>query len=1113
MRRPMMSERNPPDMLARQAAIDPNRSFIVQAPAGSGKTSLLTDRILALLARVQEPEQLVAMTFTRKAAAEMHSRVLEKLERAASLDPPSEPYERAGWVLARAVLERDQALGWGLLEHPARLRIQTIDSFCASLVRAMPWLTGLGGMPRIVDDAPALHQEAARRTVQAAGEHDCVRRLLIHLDLAVESVVQALTDMLGKRDHWLPLLKQGEDVSQLQVFLEQTIAAELDCVAQSMPVGWQSVLAEPARLAAQALIEDGKHEHPVTALLDWQAGQLQADPSDLPRWRALAALLLTQDGTTRKSLTKNIGCPPGSQQKETLSGWLDSMSVDDQAMAWVSNLAAVPGMPDPELSEAQWEILTAQLQCLRLAAANLLLVFAERGEVDFIEVTQRAVQALGDSDDPSDLLLKLDNRIAHVLVDEFQDTSSMQLNLLRLLTSGWQAGDGRTLFLVGDPMQSIYRFRKAEVGLFLQVQARGIGDVALEPLTLTSNFRSQAGLVDWVNATFAPLFPAMNHSEFGAIRYEPADAWHALASHEAVTWHLEQEDDAAWARVVEIASQAWTRHGESDKPMAILVRSRAHLGEVARELAKANLPCRAIELDSLASRTVVVDLLQLTRALVHRGDRAAWLGVLRAPWCGLTTGTLLRLFGHSQQAVCDVLADCLSSAHARPEIEADQWARLQGVAGILLDGLRNDNALPLVARLEIVWRALEGHRLVTAATDLEDAQSYLRLVQRLSDYSQIDLDELERQLAKLYAEPQGAGRAIEVMTMHKAKGLEFEAVVLLGLERKPRADTSPLVRIEQQDQRVLFGPVKARIEQEQDSLSRYLAQREAMRQAFEVDRLLYVAATRARSSLHLVAVCSVNPKTGDWADPVKSSLLWRLWRFRPAMAAPAIQCDAAQQTAAQPWWQAPPMLRRPEPIAASQSLSRLAGASSAVAAGGKRSGDRFAWPVAETSERISGVLIHAWLARYAERASTHSDHRVPELDLLQRQLRALGLPGPLRADAAREVAAALLAMLASQRGQWLLSQPLRRVEWALMDARQTISIMDLAIDLPDRWLVVDYKTTRPAANESEAEFAARMIARYGGQMARYQEQLQLLDGRAAQAVLYFPRDDRWIEVD
>jgi hypothetical protein len=123
----------------------------------------------------------------------------------------------------------------------------------------------------------------------------------------------------------------------------------------------------------------------------------------------------------------------------------------------------------------------ALARLMKLAAAELWLVFREAGEVDFGELAARAIAALGDEMDPTELGLRLDWRIRHLLVDEFQDTSPTQVELLQRLTAGWQQGDGRTLFCVGDPMQSIYRFRKAEVGLFLRAKAHGIGGLRLIP--------------------------------------------------------------------------------------------------------------------------------------------------------------------------------------------------------------------------------------------------------------------------------------------------------------------------------------------------------------------------------------------------------------------------------------------------------------------------------------------------------------------------------------------------------------------------------------------------------------------------------------------------------
>jgi ATP-dependent helicase/nuclease subunit A len=127
-----------------------------------------------------------------------------------------------------------------------------------------------------------------------------------------------------------------------------------------------------------------------------------------------------------------------------------------------------------------------------------------------------AQRALGEPEEPTDLALSLDYQIRHLLVDEFQDTSVSQFSLLEKLTAGWQRGDGRTIFVVGDPMQSIYRFREAEVGLFLKACGDGIGAIPLELVRLSANFRSDKGIVDWVNATFPSVLPTEEEITTGA---------------------------------------------------------------------------------------------------------------------------------------------------------------------------------------------------------------------------------------------------------------------------------------------------------------------------------------------------------------------------------------------------------------------------------------------------------------------------------------------------------------------------------------------------------------------------------------------------------------------
>ena len=1145
------TERLPQDHAARTDALDPTRSFLVQAPAGSGKTELLTDRILALLATVNRPEEIVAITFTRKAASEMHARVLSKLRR--GLDaPPEAMHERRSWELARAALARNDEQGWHLLDHPARLAIRTIDSFCAGLVRSMPWLSELGGMPEITDDARAHYEAAARATLDLADDYDAVRILLQHLDVDVQAAKDAIADMLGQRDQWLPLLRHGSDREGMQAMLAEAIGEDLDALCEAMPYGWSEALCGPARLAATHL-QDGDDDNKLLALLDW-TDDLPPDAQVLDQWRAVAHLLLTGTGSLRKTVNKNLGFPAKCAHKEPFVAWLEAA---DGEAAWVRRLHAVRDIPAPHFTDAQWEVLGAQLMTLALAVAQLRLRFADKGEVDFIEIAQRAAAALGSADDPGELLLKLDASIRHLLIDEFQDTSQTQLDLLRTLTSGWQAGDGRSLFLVGDPMQSIYRFRKAEVGLFLEVADIGVGELTPDFLNLTDNFRSQAGIVEWVNQSFANLLPKRSDAAAGAIAYSPSTAFHDALPEAAVRFHPawsraggtpaeEQAEDIA----VGLVRQALIDHKGAKHPVAILVRARSHLGNLTRRLAQEGIRCRAVDLVPLALRPVVADLVQLVRALSHPADRMAWLSVLRAPYCGLTLTSLQRLFGDDHITPVPVLLEralrmtpatapavvssapqgsLFDSAPATPDtpsaqalLSADEFERLRQVAAVLLDKRNASGAMPFAAWVESLWRRLGGPALYAGLSVANDAESLFQLVERLAPHGAIDPAALDAGISRLFAAPDAADEdegAVEIMTMHKSKGLQFETVILYGLHRAPRGDQAPLVRFEQSGGRVLFGPVKPRAEAEADPISRYLGAREARRASYEIDRLLYVAATRARKRLHLVGHVSIDEASGQVKTPPSASLLGRLWPCLPTPQPPAQDQQAEPDAVDAPEWQGEPLRR-----VATEGLAQLARQSNVSLSAGFGTAERGAW--GDGSEHPAwqleagydaaiGTLAHAWLARIGQ-DGTHAwpaPALADRLPAMRRQLTRAGIPASQADDAAQAVLETLQATLADERGLWLLSQSGARREWPLIDAAGKVSVIDLALSTEDGWLIVDYKTGRPHPGESPTAFATRMRQRHGEQLLRYCTQVTALDGRLARAALYFPRARAWIDLN
>lgn len=582
-----------PDLAERRRAVDIRRSFIVQAPAGSGKTELLVQRILALLAVSRAPEEVLAITFTRKAAGEMRQRLLEALERAGDDQPPQEDHARETWNRARLVLETDRREGWHLKQNPSRLQLMTIDSLCALLTRRMPWLSGFGAQPRINEQPEELYLAAAESLISRldgdpAGQV-AVECLLAHLDNRMTLLRDMLVSMLGRRDQWLRHML-GQRSAGSRALLE----AGLRRYIISTLVRTRSILGtETCRslelLGAYAAGNLGKDDpdHPMRRLCD--SFTLSAEIDDLTAWLGIAHMVLTSAGTVRKSVDKRTGFPAAKtplamDMKSRMCACLEQLRENVHARDCLLELRRLPAA---SYAPDQWLILEALVELLPLAVLELRDLFRSRGEVDFIEIAGAAQAALGDADNPEDLLLQMDSRIRHILVDEFQDTSFAQFALLQKLVAGWAPDDGRTLFLVGDPMQSIYRFREAEVGLFLRACEQGLNDLPLQRIQLTANFRSQAKLVAWSNLFFADLFPEREDQVRGAVRFSPASAVRSALDEEAVFFHgyIDRQDRLEAERVVDLVRQSLREDQEAS--IAVLVRSRNHLVEIISALKQA----------------------------------------------------------------------------------------------------------------------------------------------------------------------------------------------------------------------------------------------------------------------------------------------------------------------------------------------------------------------------------------------------------------------------------------------------------------------------------------------------------------------------------------------
>ena len=1141
----------PADWKAREQGRNPQHSYIVQAPAGSGKTELLTQRMLGLLAHVENPEEVIAITFTRKAAAEMNHRLISHLHAAARNNDEEElePHEQVSRELALAALKNDAKQGWNLLEQSSRLRIRTIDSLCSELARQLPVLSGLGGGQEIAVDTDSLYRIAAARTM-AAIEDDSdplqtdVIRVLDRYNNQYDRLVELLTGMLSNRDQWLVHLVElrtgdGFNRQGLEEALRHLIENQLEKARQIMP---RALSIDLPRFYNYAISNNAVNGDELKALLDACGGSdcsaldLPATADFLPFWRTMINSLLTTAGVMRKSSPSTSGGFPApsntkdpggkvlfKQWKDNFKALLDNYSEEDRLREVLNTIRT---LPDPDYEDEAWESLESLMLILIRAAAEWKVVMAETGEVDFGEVSDRAIKSLGHEGAPSELALRMDYRIQHLLVDEFQDTSASQIRLLKQLTSGWSNGDGRTLFLVGDPMQSIYRFRKAEVSLFIQAWHGMLFDyIQLKPLQLSVNFRSTQPIVDWLNETFPVVMPWEDDPVLGAVSYSSACSKPGVSDKGAVNIQILSDKDYAQEaqQVIEVIRQS-----DPDDTIAILVRVRGHASEILAKLdnLKQDNPrfrYQAIKFAPLAETTPIQDLVSLTLALTQPADRLAWLATLRAPYIGLDLADLDALVsGNTTNILLDAISVYADGKGGQTTLSMNGQHRLMRTAPVLLEAIGRRGRQSVRSLIESTWTRLGGPACVDNASELNDAATYFDLLGSLEDENlPIDHDTLNLRMEKLYAEPDaGADKKLQVLTIHAAKGLQFDTVILPGLNRAPAGDDSKLLHwfeLAGKD-KIVMSPMRNTAEKEKQKKSgdliKYIASVEKQRRSLEDGRLLYVAATRAVRDLHLFA--AIKPNTKDEVKTNTSSLLGGLWPaikevqtplieqaardFQPAEDTPVTRLPGDYRRLADDWLLPDP----PKPV---QSASaEQAEAQDYI---------EFSW--AGEDARLTGNLVHRILQLIGEQGLDHweaSGGFAKRTNWCRQQLASEGVQKD-KADAIIiSTTKAITNCLASRQGRWILeNHEDAHCEYAIttiLDNRPRNLVLDRTfIENGTRW-IIDYKTSSHGGGDLEG-FLNNETSRYREQLQRYQLAMAITESQPIRAALYFPLLDRLCE--
>jgi len=1170
------------DQSIRDELLNIEQSFIVQAPAGSGKTEILTQRILALLASVQKPESILAITFTRKAAAEMRERVIGALILAQD-DAPNSAYEFARWKLAREVLKVDQENGWNLISNPNRLNIYTIDSLSASLSGALPLLSQTGTIPSIAENAFQYYSIAAERMFSSISDNDQValniKKLLAHKDNNLRQVIDLFAQLLAKRMQWLARISADDhefNCEQIIYSLNTIIEEKLQATFSEFPVNIISELPQLLEQASQVLSKtEKKNISHLTSLSDVEAITFPNE-LDLPLWKGIAELLLTASTTKPsfyKTPSKTNGFPLAKdaenqlqanefeENKQMLKRILEELSGRQDLVKLLNDIRMLPD--DIEMA-VESPVLQAVVELLPIAAGYLKLVFKDFNVLDFTELSLSSLTALSSDDAPTDFALALDYKIEHLLVDEFQDTSSPQIRLIELLTSGWDASSNKSLFLVGDPMQSIYRFRDANVSLFMQIVQSGIGQLFPKFRQLKVNFRSNQKIIDWVNSQFDRIMPPQDDLTLSAVSYAPSTAFHPINESACVkccvtTDAVDHNQQAQ--RILEVVVQHLRENEKSatNKTLAILGRSRGHLKEIVDALNSASIAYQAIEIELLNKKMLVSDITNLALALTDVYDQISWAACFRSPWFGLKLNDIKIIFSHlnnSKNDIPQVVKELINATQIEAQsLSNDGLIRANKILPILNYAIEQKGKKPFAKWLYGCFEAVGGLLQIDLASEHQDLQTSIDTIAEFESGGEIiDRSGLQQALDRLYASPNpNADSQVQIMTIHKSKGLEFDRVILPRLDSKSAGVDNPLLKwtevVDSHGESHNLLAISKQTGKDNDSLYQYIGYLDKQKEKYENQRVLYVAATRAKSELYLFANISIDSKKQAKANdgkviykrPIANSFLEMLWdgvqetlevipnscsnpsdemsMINPARLSESElnTIESLESTESQLKYIFPSRKIKLTNLDKVEDVSKI---SLSPTVDATEEHQQVALKINPDSDAaVVGTVIHRqleWLSK-----QDINQYVLPKnwKAISASQLRAEGIQSSnqMFEKYTNWVVNAVSNTLADDMGRFiLLNHPQAKSEMLL---HKNIShgiyvkrMIDRTFVIDDvRW-IVDYKSAQPLDQESVQDFIKRETESYKSQIIEYVELFKKLERRKIMAGLYFPMLQNFVTI-
>lgn len=870
----------PKDCKQRQEALNPNQSFIVKAPAGSGKTAILVQRYLKLLSLVNSPEEIVAITFTNKAASEMRNRVLnvlkqtQKIHLSGNLNAINslDDYEKFNIELALDALKQDEKKSWGMLINSDVLKIKTIDAYLNDLLAHFPFANQ--------DQSPTEQTEfftkiATNNALDLSSQFEdenfvlAYQRLIQYFGYSHKRLAEAIASLLAKREQWLYLIYDGVSQTNQEKYIKNISSDFLDRLKKYFLEKYKSA---PRLLCLGFCVSESiKNQVKFQTVLDKHQCLFENLESENLEFiqNAIRRLVISKEGTFRVSLDSRNFLPakPSAsvceligldssvvmQTRDDLNTLLCSFKDDKKLLELFNFLTLIP------TKMVDKKDLDALFLLLKKANAELEVLFNEQNRTDFSANLLKVIDALGKESSPSDLLLNLDYQIKHLLIDEFQDVSSIQVDLIKKLIAGWDKSSwDKSLFLVGDPMQSIYRFRKAEVSHFIKIEKnKRLAQLPIESIKLESNFRSFPEIVNLNNDLFSQ---SENNEIFGSVICDKSIAFKENHNPNSPVWSLYYAEDlnTQSAKEEKIQTQnelidltlnhiqSLLEKGQND--IAILTPKRsALLKQLVNKLSENSIAYSSIGVDDLFNQIEIIDLFTLAQCFFDFNDLSAWFCLFRSVYCSVCLDDLILINQKIEKQNESVF---MAVSH----LDLTQFSeQTQEKIGNLLHIFNHsfNQSSSLYEKMQGFHNAfdLSFYNL----NQKRNINNFFDLLFQFNPTNHFEFNAFKNAL-KSKKISDASKSAVKIMTIHNSKGLEFDNVICFDLFNDKKNSGSELLLSEYLDNQLIVSLN----DQESGGVFNWLKSIASEKEKNEKLRLHYVALTRAKKSNLIVLMNKTN---------------------------------------------------------------------------------------------------------------------------------------------------------------------------------------------------------------------------------------------------------------